>query len=337
VANPTISSRYAERILDTAQRAGIDRSDLLGAAPLAPVDRFGDPRITGLEYYTLWGAAMERVGDAEFPLRVASSTGIETYEVFGFACMTSSTFRDGLLAASRYLRIWTDLATWDLRIEDRTARLCLVAAPVRHRASRFAAECALAEVLHTSRAYLGVTWSPAAVELPWRRPPDASANGALQQFFGAQVVFERPHPALVFDADLLSLPLVKADPTMASFFAKYADELLARAPAATSLVSEVKRRIATNLTNGTPALGKIAKELATSERTLRRRLADEGHTFAELVQETRCALAKQHLEEDRISIAEIAFVLGFSDVTAFHRSFRRWTGATPAAYRGKSA
>lgn len=322
--------RYAERILDTATACSIDRAELLRAAPLAPRDWFGDPRITGDEYYSLWGAAMERVRDPAFPLRVAASTGIETYEVFGFACMTASTFREGLLAASRYLRIWTDLATWELRIDDGIARMCLIAAPVRHRASRHAAECALAEVLHTSRAYLGVTWTPSEVQLPWRQP---ETTEHLRAYFGAPVTFGREHAALVFDASLLGLPLSKADPMMASFFTKHAEELLARAPATTSLVTSVRRHIASSLQDGTPKLDKVARALATSSRTLRRRLEDEGHTFAELVQETRTALAKQHLAADRLSLAEIAFVLGYSDVSAFHRSFRRATGVTPAAYR----
>jgi AraC-like DNA-binding protein len=201
---------------------------------------------------------------------------------------------------------------------------------VRHRASRFAAECALAEVLHTSRAYLGVTWAPDEVRLPWQGP---DANDHLSKFFGARVVFGAPCAALVFAASLLELPLAKADPTMARFFVKHAEEMLARAPEATTLVTDVQRKIAGSIQNGTPTLAEVAKQLATSTRTLRRRLGDEGHTFAQLVQTTRCSLAKRHLEEDRLTLAEIALVLGFSDVSAFHRSFRRWTGVTPASYR----
>jgi AraC-like DNA-binding protein len=331
-APATISMRYAERILATAEAAAVPRSELLHAAPLETIDRFGDPRITAQAYYALWGAAMERVGDPAFPLRVAASTGIETYEVFGFAIMTSSTFRAGLEAASRYLKIWTDLATWDLSVSGKTAKLRLIPSPVRHRASRYAATCALAEVLHTSRAYLGVSWTPAEVQVSWR---DTDDHEELRRFFGAPVTAVRSHPALVFDASLLDLPFAKADPMMASFFVTYAEKLLERAPDATDLVAAVQQHIGQMLQSGTPTLDAVGKQLAMSTRTLRRRLADEGHTFAQLLQDTRRSLAKQHLEDDRLTIAEIGFVLGFSDVSAFHRSFRRWTGMTPAGYRGR--
>src|SRR5206468_708103 len=88
-ASATISMRYAERILEAAAASGVSRADLLRAAPLSPRDWFGDQRIGGGEYYSLWGAAMDGVGDSRFPMRVAASTGIETYDVFGFTMMTS--------------------------------------------------------------------------------------------------------------------------------------------------------------------------------------------------------------------------------------------------------
>ncbi|MFL5318923.1 MAG: AraC family transcriptional regulator [Myxococcaceae bacterium] len=333
-AGPTISTRYAERILDTAAKSGVSRSSLLELAPLHPVDRHGDPRISANEYYGLWAAAMERTHDAAFPLRVAQSTGIETYEIFGFAMMTSGSFREGLENAARYLGIWTDVASWELHVAKGLAELRLVPAELRHPGSRFAAECAIAEVVHTSRNYLGVKWKPEEVRFPWRKPGDVQH---LVRFFDAPVKFERPFAALVFDEQLLSLPPVKADPAMARFFKGHADALLDRAPKDAGAATEVRRFVASALQSGTPTLADAAKKLATSTRTLRRRLAEEGHTFAELLQQTRCALAKQHLAERKLSVSEIAFVLGFSDASAFHRSFRRSTGMTPAAFRETSA
>src|SRR4051812_43702579 len=116
-SGPSISMRYPRRVIETAKAAGVDERALLAAAPLTPFDHYGDARVSGEQYYALWAAAMERVKDPAFPLRVAKATGIETYEIFGFAIMTSSTFREGLQHAARYLQIWTDLASWELREE----------------------------------------------------------------------------------------------------------------------------------------------------------------------------------------------------------------------------
>lgn len=326
---PTISIRYARRIIETAAASGIDRATLEAAVPLTPIQRDGDVRITGDAYLRLWGAAMERA-DPEFPLRVAAATGIETYEVFGFACMTSRNFREALERASRYLKVWTDLARWELRVENGQARLLLIPAIEGRPEGRFAAECALAEMCHTTREYLGVHWRPGEVRFRWRQPRRLEH---LTRFFEAPLAFECPHVELVFDEALLSLPLAKSDPAMAAFFARHAEEMIERLPRGSGFSGEVRLRIANTLGTAAPTLATIAAGLGVSARTLRRRLGEEDQTFVGLVQETRSALAKQHVKEGRLTLGEIAFLLGFSDVSAFHRSFRRWTGMTPASYR----
>ncbi len=329
----TISIRYAHRLIETAVAMGAERGDLERVEYLASVERASDARITARQYFDLWAAAMDQLQDPTLPLRVAAATGIETHELFGFVCMTRPTFRDGLEGASRYLKIWTDLARWQLRPEDGGASLLLIPGTDRHPAARFAAECMLAEILVTGRQYLGVVWSPRAVHFAWRRPSDVAH---LSAFFGAELVFDAAQCAVVLDDEVLSLPLVKSDPSMATFFTGHAEEMLRRSPDSSQLAGEVRMLIASGLANGSFTLDAVASRLGVSSRTLRRRLEAERESFNELVQQTRCALAKQHLQEGRLSLGEIGYVLGFSDVTAFHRSFRRATGMTPAAYREQS-
>lgn len=327
---PTISIRYAERILHAAESLGLDRVGLEQRAGMRRLTLAGDTRIPGQDYLRLWSLAMEEAVDPAFPLRVAAVTGIETYGVFGFATMTSGTLGEGLERACRYLRIWTDLAKWRLDVTPGEARLCLIPSVEGQSEARPAAECALAEMLLGSREYLGMDWTPATVHFRWRRPRSVEH---LETFFGAPLAFERPYTALELDASLLALPMRKADPAMAEFFARHAEEMLNRLPASATLSGQIRRLIEQQLRNGLPSAQSIAAALALSTRTLRRKLAEEGTTLADLIQEMRCALAKQYLSEGKLSLGEIAFFLGFSDVSSFHRSFRRCTGLTPAAYR----
>ena len=81
-----------------------------------------------------------------------------------------------------------------------------------------------------------------------------------------------------------------------------------------------------------PTLDEMAEALGTSGRTLRRRLQSEGQTFHGLLDEVRLAVAKRHIEARTLSLPELAFLLGFSEASAFHRAFRRWTGTTPQSY-----
>ncbi len=132
--------------------------------------------------------------------------------------------------------------------------------------------------------------------------------------------------------DSLRLPLLKADPATVAFFEPFIDKILRADLVARSLVDQVKQVIGDSLRGDAPTLEVVAAKLNTSGRTLRRRLNAEGQTFQALLDESRFSLAKQHIESGRISIPEISFLLGFSEPSAFHRAFRRWTGTTPQAY-----
>jgi AraC-like DNA-binding protein len=100
------------------------------------------------------------------------------------------------------------------------------------------------------------------------------------------------------------------------------------------LISRVKSTIAERLASGTPNEEVIAKAVFTNSRTLIRRLAEKGTNFRKLLAEVRQELAKQYVADPSIPITEISFILGFSDVSAFSRAFKRWTGEAPQAFRG---
>jgi AraC-like DNA-binding protein len=95
----------------------------------------------------------------------------------------------------------------------------------------------------------------------------------------------------------------------------------------------VRRRIIEALPSGPPALSAVARALGQSPRSLRRHLASEGTSFQRLVEQIRSELAAQHLQDPRLTVSEIAFLVGFSELSPFLRAFRRWTGLTPGEYR----
>ncbi len=108
---------------------------------------------------------------------------------------------------------------------------------------------------------------------------------------------------------------------------------LAKLPKAEPTADTVRRFLAEELSNGQPKLEQLASQLHMSARTLHRRLEQEGTNYRRVLTEVRHELAVRHLIERRLAIGEIAFLLGFSEVSAFHRAFRHWTGHAPHAYR----
>lgn len=118
-----------------------------------------------------------------------------------------------------------------------------------------------------------------------------------------------------------------------SIVGREVERLLAGIPTPDA-ATEARRVIARLLPAGTPTLGEVARAMAVSSRTLQRRLAAEGTTLRALVDDTRASLACAHLRADRLRIAEIAYLLGYTEPGTFTASFRRWRGVSPSEFRG---
>lgn len=325
-----ISSRIVCRIVDAAAARGVDADRLCHDVRIDPTDlRDVDARIAMASYYRLWPAAVARVGDPTFPLAVAETWSL-THNLLRFICMSSADLGEAFERASRYLRVLTNAVSWPL--EGREDRVVL--AMVRPDAEgvtdlQCAEEFGAAEIVTLARAFTGVAWNPLEVRFTSATPAHADAHRA---FFRAPVTFSSPRAEVHIARDSLRLPLVHADPATVAFFEPYIDKLLRSDHVPRGLVDDVKQAIGESLRGDAPTLEKIAAQLKTSGRTLRRRLHAEGQTFQALLDETRCNLAKQHIESGRLSLPEISFLLGFSEPSAFHRAFRRWTATTPQAY-----
>ena len=146
--------------------------------------------------------------------------------------------------------------------------------------------------------------------------------------------FARPAPRLLVLREHWDRPVHGADPALFSVLEDHAERLLAELPAPEPpLVSRLRAVLREELRGGDVGVEHVARRLALGARTLQRRLEDEGVRFAEVLAELRTELARDYLREPGLSIAEIAWLLGFSEQSAFTRAFKRWVGTTPATYR----
>ena len=139
---------------------------------------------------------------------------------------------------------------------------------------------------------------------------------------------------MAFSKSIKELPVVNADPYLNELLIKYCDQAIAdRSTKRSSFGLGVENAIALLLPHGKAHASEIARKLGVSRRTLARRLAAEGLTFAGVVQSLKCDLAKRHLTDQTLSISEIAWLLGYQDVSAFTHACKRWTGSAPRALR----
>jgi AraC-like DNA-binding protein len=132
---------------------------------------------------------------------------------------------------------------------------------------------------------------------------------------------------------VLDLPIVSGDRQLLKILTAHADDLLAERHSVTGLQSTVANQLARLLPSGEARAAVVARQLGMSQRSLTRHLAEEGTTFAEILEQLRRRLASRYLADDRISVQRTAWLLGYSEVGAFNHAYKRWTGTTPGRTR----
>jgi len=195
---------------------------------------------------------------------------------------------------------------------------------------RHPAEASLAGALALLRGTTGIESVPFDVSFQHPAPADTTPH---REVFRGPVHFGAAETRMVFDDAILESRHLAPDPRLGAYLLRHAEVLLSRLPVAAGLVEQVQRLVAEELRGGDPSQERVAKKIGMSTRTLQRRLREEGRTFADLVDGLRCELSQIYLGDARLTVYEVAFLLGFTETSAFFRAFRRWTGRTPQAFR----
>ena len=331
---PTIASGAVRKIFATLAALGIDPAELRAEVGLeATLVDDADARFPLPTLYDLWEAVLRRAPRPGSAVLVAQEYAPGDYGLVGFVAMNSVTLGEALGHVVRYVGIWTDDPEMQLD-ESGTLRVAYRTKYADRLGLRVATEAAPAEILHGARLLTQTNVTPLEVRFTHRAPADVSVHEA---FFQCPVRFEQADTAMVLRREDLALRLPKADAQLGTFLRGMANEALQRrSGAAPTEHDRIREIVAEELQKGVPTLDQVAKRLATSERTLRRRLEESGTSFRNLLDETRAELARSYVRDRRLPLTEVAFLLGFSEPSAFHRAFKRWTDTTPSAWRQRA-
>lgn len=327
-----------------AQAVGIDPRPAVEACGLEL--SVPDPREAWYPYskaQELWRRLAEAANDPCFGLTATRMQNDDpaSWGVLEYVARNSRDFRDALMRVARYGQLMHSHATVELRQEPSGAFFTYSIPETSQGPNRYAAEWAAAAWVLRGRSLLGVNFAPREVTFRHATPvdhPALSAAGQLARYtelFGCPVRFSCPETGVLINEADLTLPMKGADQTLLAVLDGHARELVARLPART-LDSQVRSYLARALSSGGDAsLEAIARELALSERTLQRRLQDEGLSLREMIDELRCELAQRMVSHTQLSNNEMTFLLGFAEAPAFLRAFKRWTGTTPGELRAR--
>jgi AraC-like DNA-binding protein len=164
------------------------------------------------------------------------------------------------------------------------------------------------------------------------------APAEYKSFFASDVEFGADADEIIFPKTFASLPSVGADTHLNKLLRQYADEALARKRSERDGVrTDVQRVLPQLLPHGKANTSEVARQLGLSRRTLSRSLFAEGVTFAEILEELRAALAKRYLSDRELPVSEIAWLLGYREISSFTHAFKRWTGMSPIQFRSSTA
>lgn len=266
-------------------------------------------------------------------LRAAEGAAVGDLGIFEFVARTCGTLGEAIETACRYRRLMYDGAQLELVLEGDCARLRYNLHDRIENRITFV-EFALAACVVASRRALGFDSAPRAVRFTHDEPAYGSEYARI---FQAEVCFGAAHDEIVFGRRALDFPLASADPAAHAIFRRYADRLLDMLPNSLPITRSVQRIVRARIDAARAAGCDLASELNMSERTLRRRLTQEGVQLRALVEQTRREQACRYLASSSLSVSEIAYRLGFSHPPAFHRAFRRWLGVSPLQYRREHA
>jgi AraC-like DNA-binding protein len=297
---------------------------------------FADPdvRVPEASAESAWRLATNMTGDAAIGVHVAESLPRGALDLVEYAFRSSASLAAGLERLARYGRVLSDRVA--ARMETHGEGLLLLVRDTGRTALHPGrAEFALATALKFARESTGADIAPLQVCFAHAAPKDESEH---RRFFRRPVRFGAGANSMILRAADAARPLHAADEVLAAIVHRRLDKILAERdrPGSGQLSGRVRRMLVEHLGETTPTPETMARALGVSARTLSRRLADEGTSFRNTLDDVRQEFACALLQDHSLSVADVAFFLEYSEPAAFNRSFRRWTGQTPRAFRQAS-
>ncbi|WP_278389920.1 AraC family transcriptional regulator [Stutzerimonas kunmingensis] len=326
----TTSSSWVLSIVQALESAGIDCRQLFIELHLdyAALDD-PDARFAQDDMTRLWQRAVAVSGDPAIGLNMARQARPAALNVVGYALMSSRNLKEGFARLVRYQRIIAEGADLDFQPCAQGYRLSLTIIGDRLPPARQSAEGSLAGCLTFCRWLTGTPLLPLEVSFQGQLPDDLEP---YRQLFQAPLRFDAPRYALLFREEDVEMPLPTANEALAQLHDRFAGEYLSRF-SDSKVMHRARQILCRLLPQGEPRREVVAQALCLSERTLQRRLQEEGSSFQQLLDDTRRDLAVQHLAQPDLAPLEIAYLLGFADPSNFYRAFKRWFGVTPGEYR----
>lgn len=335
----SVSICFVDEALACIRQRGLDQNALLVQAGISP-ELLNSPnaRVSSRHYGVLWHSIAQTIDDEFFGMD-GHRMKAGSFTLLCHAIIHSDTLERALLRATRFLRLVLDDLAGELTRDAESAHIVLKdlrpKSDSRHASQRAA-----------SRAFAYGTYMIILHGLAcWfvgRRIPILSASfrcdvppyvDEWRILFSQNLSFNQEHCRISFPVSYLDMHNIQNEQTMKDFLRSAPANFLVKYKNSASLSAKIRRRLREWPPSSWPDFETLARQFHSSSATLRRRLDDEGESYRSIMDELRRDLAISLLSDTNLSISEIASELGFAESSAFHRAFKKWTGARPGEYR----
>jgi AraC-like DNA-binding protein len=315
--------------------AGVPVEALLRRAGLTP-EVIADPeeRLNVRSQVALLDEAAIALKDDRLGFTLARDFDMREIGLLYYVMASSQTLGDALKRVARYSQITNEALVFGYREGNRLVINLSYSGVPRH-SDRHQIEFCMFAALRICRVLTGQNLVPQHFTIAHHR---SEGTSEMARFVGTKVEFGADTDEFALNIDARGLPLIHSDTYLNELLLKYCEAALAARRGDTSQFrTRVENAISSLLPHGRVLVEDVARSLGMSERTLARKLSDEGLNFTEILQQLRRDLAVRYLDDRKLHVSKIAWLLGFHEVSAFTHAFRRWTGKTPSQTRAAGA
>ena len=326
----TAPAQYLLILIDLAEQAGCERRQLLHGTGLAESGMADiGARVKDRDFVQVANNALALTGDRSLGLQLGTRLNLSAHAVLGQAFMTCRNLREALDLFLKYHHLLSP--NLEMEFVDDGRQCCLTTTEAYQDLPRyFSYEILFGAMLNTLRGLVNMPDLQLQLEAPYPAPEHAAQ---YREILGDAVSFDSDRARIRFDSTLLETPLPSSNPALRSLYEQECARLLADMEEEDS-VSRQTLSLLRKLEGQYPQMPQIAQMLNLSPRTYRRRLQEEDNSFQDLLDQVRAEHATHYLENSRLPLASIAYLVGFNDTSNFRRAFAKWTGRTPREVRG---
>lgn len=327
---PTTTIAKILPIIDYLKTLPIDLGALIRQAGIEPMLLTSpENRLEADKLLPLLTLAVEATGLEALGLLVGREV-TSLSNILGYILINCETMRECQEKLKHYERVLDDMVSLKLEESGGKATLVLHSKESIMDSSRPLIDYKVSGTLSYIRALSGEPVTPDEVLLSYPPPENVEL---YESFFGCPISFKAPLNAMILNSNYLDLPTINPNKDLLKIFERHAEEVLAKLGRRESYSGKVSSLILDLLQGEPPKIEKIAYELAVSVRSLQAKLKDEGTSYSRLLDDVRRELALTYLKDKENSISDISYLLGFSEPSVFHRTFKKWTHSTPGQYR----